>query len=99
MKGTSGHVVSLPLAADLRAKTLEAWVKLDTLSQRGGAVMTVQTIDPDPGRQVFDAIVFGEREEGRWKRMLHSEGRVSALAEDCLGAFGSWWWRIGTART
>jgi len=66
LNGTSAHVVSVPLQTDLRAKTLEALVKLDTLTQRGGAVMTVQTLDPDPGRQVFDAIVFGEREEGRW---------------------------------
>jgi hypothetical protein len=66
LNGTSAHVLTLPLTADLRAKTLEAWVKLDTLTQRGGAVMTVQTTDPDSSHQVFDAIVFGEREEGRW---------------------------------
>ena len=91
LNGTSGHVVSLPLAADLRAKTLEAWVKLDTLSQRGGAVMTVQTIDPDPGRQVFDAIVFGEREEGRWMAgsdsFLRTEDLGGEPETEAAGAF------------
>jgi len=28
--------------------------------------MTLQSLDPDPSKQVFDAIVFGEREPGRW---------------------------------
>ncbi len=66
LDGRSAHVVTSPLSADLRAKTLEAWVRLSNLDQRGGAVMTVQSLDPDPGRQVFDAIVFGEREPRHW---------------------------------
>lgn len=66
LDGRAAHAVTAPLTMDLRAKTLEAWVKLSTLEQRGGAVVTVQSLDPDPGKQVFDAIVFGERESGRW---------------------------------
>ena len=36
-------------------KTLEAWVQLSDLQQRGGGVLGVQTLDGS----VFDAIVFG----------------------------------------
>jgi hypothetical protein len=57
-----GFVRTAPLARDLREKTLEAWVQLDTLKQAGGAAISVQT----PDGTVFDAIVFGEREAGRW---------------------------------
>jgi len=37
-------------------------VQLANLGQRGGGVMSVQTLDGN----VFDAIVFGEQEPGRW---------------------------------
>ncbi len=60
--GNNSFVTTVPLKTDLRAKTLEAWVRLDNLDQRGGGVIGVQT--PDGG--MFDAIVFGEREPGRW---------------------------------
>ncbi|MFO0797840.1 MAG: DUF1549 domain-containing protein [Gemmataceae bacterium] len=66
--GKTGYVRTAPLAAPLRAKTLEAWVKLDTLAQRGGGVMSVQT----PDGVVFDAIVFGEQEPAKW--MAGSDG-------------------------
>jgi hypothetical protein len=62
MDGRSGFVATVPLAKDLREKTLEAWVRLDNLKQRGGGVVGVQTTDG----QLFDAIVFGEQEPGRW---------------------------------
>lgn len=56
------HVVTAPLPVALREKTLEAWVTLADLDQRGGGVLTVQT----PDSAVFDSIVFGEREPGHW---------------------------------
>lgn len=46
----------------LTAKTLEAWVQLDTQQQRGGGVVTLQ----DLSGTVFDSIVYGERQPGRW---------------------------------
>src|SRR5262249_58726702 len=46
----------------LDAKTLEAWVRLDNLTQAGGGVVSVQTTDGN----LFDAIVFGERQKGHW---------------------------------
>src|SRR5262249_36304212 len=66
--GKNAIAVSTPLKHGLTSKTLEAWIKLDNLSQRGGGVMTVQAKDG----LAFDAIVFGEREPGRW--MAGSEG-------------------------
>ncbi|MFM8579243.1 MAG: DUF1553 domain-containing protein, partial [Planctomycetaceae bacterium] len=56
------HVATPPVAVPLASKTLEAWVQLDGLDQRGGAAISIETRDGI----VFDAIVFGEREPGRW---------------------------------
>ena len=60
--GRKGYAVSAPLRRDLKAKTLEAWVSLDNLRQRGGGVVSVQT----KGGAVFDALVFGEIDAGQW---------------------------------
>ena len=62
LDGKSAYVTTAPLAKDLQARTLEAWVRLDGLEQRGGGVIGVQTSDG----QRFDSIVFGERQPGRW---------------------------------
>ncbi len=68
--GKTGLLRTAPLSFDLKAKTLEAWVKLDNLTQRGGGIISVQT----PDGSEFDAIVFGENEPGRW--MAGSNGFV-----------------------
>ena len=57
-----GHVITAPITKSIREKTLEAWVQLDNLEQRGGGVMTLQT----PNGAVFDALVFAEKESGQW---------------------------------
>ncbi len=62
LDGKSGYVATGPLEVTLKAKTLEAWVKLDNLDQKGGGVMTVQ----DMSGGVFDAIVFGEISARHW---------------------------------
>ena len=62
LDGERAHAVSDPLPFPLRAKTLEAWVKLSDLDQRGSGVMTVQTTDG----VTFDSIVFGEQEPKQW---------------------------------
>jgi len=46
----------------LREKTLEAWVQLDDLDQRGAGVMTVHTLNGS----VFDSIVFAEKDPQAW---------------------------------
>jgi hypothetical protein len=62
LDGRSAYVVTAPLDITLKEKTLEAWVRLDTLTQRGGGVLTVQT----PNGQLFDSIVFGEKDPEQW---------------------------------
>jgi hypothetical protein len=60
--GKQAYAFTRPLEHDLTEKTLEAWVQLDSLDQRGGGVLAVQSA----GGEVFDAIVFGEKEPKRW---------------------------------
>ena len=68
LDGRNAYLATPPIQSDLRAKTLEVWVRLRDLDQRGGGAMSLQTID---GGQ-FDAIVFGEREPKKW--MAGSDG-------------------------
>jgi sucrose-6-phosphate hydrolase SacC (GH32 family) len=53
-------VVSVCAAPANTEKTLVSWLTLDNLTQRGGSALTIQSGDQ------FDAIVFGEKEAGRW---------------------------------
>jgi hypothetical protein len=62
LDGKSGYVVSAPLPRELKAKTIEVWVRLENLQQRGGGAISVQTRDGN----LFDAIVFGEQEAEMW---------------------------------
>lgn len=62
LDGRTAVARSEPLARKLAAKTLEAWVLLDTLDQKGGGVMTVQ----DLRGEVFDSIVFAESAPREW---------------------------------
>jgi Protein of unknown function (DUF1553)/Protein of unknown function (DUF1549)/Planctomycete cytochrome C/Concanavalin A-like lectin/glucanases superfamily len=62
LDGKSGYAVSAPLPRELTAKTIEVWVRLDNLEQRGGGVIGIQTRSGG----LFDAIVFGEQEPGFW---------------------------------
>ena len=70
LDGKGAFVQTASLAKPLAEKTLAAWVQLDNLTQRGGGVISVQTT----GGPIFDAIVFGENETGRW--MAGSNGFV-----------------------
>ncbi len=60
--GKTGFATTPPLKEIPRARTIEAWVKLDGLDQRGGGVIGIQSRDGG----LFDSLVFGEREPGRW---------------------------------
>ncbi|MFM7077169.1 MAG: DUF1553 domain-containing protein, partial [Planctomycetaceae bacterium] len=62
LDGLAASARTAPLAADIGAKTLEAWVALANLEQRGGGVVAIDTTVGN----FFDAIVFGEIEPGRW---------------------------------
>ena len=50
------------LPEKLTAKTLEAWVMLDNLTQQGGGVLTVQ----EKNGGIFDSLVFGEKQATHW---------------------------------
>jgi hypothetical protein len=65
-----GYAATTALPFDLAEKTLEVWVKLGDLKQRGGGAITVQ----DNRGVLFDSIVFGERQPKRW--MAGSNGFV-----------------------
>src|SRR5262249_19249988 len=56
----------------------EAWILLDNLEQRGGGAISVQI----PGRGVFDAIVFGEREPRRWMAGSDNFARTREVSGD-----------------
>jgi hypothetical protein len=62
LDGKGASFRSAPLARDLREKTLEAWVSLANLEQRGGGVITVENA---PGA-VFDSVVFAEKDPRQW---------------------------------
>ncbi len=62
LDGKSGYVSTAPLPADIKEKTLEAWVRLSNLEQRGGGVITIQSLDGS----YFDSIVFAEKEPQQW---------------------------------
>jgi len=81
LDGKTGYVLTAPVKSELKAKTLEAFVKLGNLQQAGGAVIGVQSLEPDSGSQHFDAIVFSERESTRWMA-----GSNSFLRTQDLGA-------------
>jgi hypothetical protein len=62
LDGQESYAETGATSETLTAKTLEAWVALPTLDQRGGGVVTVESI----GGGVFDALVFGERQKAKW---------------------------------
>jgi hypothetical protein len=62
LSGEGAFARSAPADRNIREKTLEAWVALASLDQRGGGVVTLQT---NPG-DVFDSIVYGEANPRRW---------------------------------
>lgn len=55
-------IVSEPWPHPIGEKTLEVVVQLDDLNQRGGGAISVESLDG----AVFDSIVFGEQEPGKW---------------------------------
>ena len=49
------------LEAPLKDKTLVVWAAPANLTQRGGSALTI-----DDGREIFDAVVFGEIAPAKW---------------------------------
>ena len=57
-----GFAVSAPVQQDIAEKTLEVWLRLDQLNQRGGGAMSIQT----RSGVLFDSIVFAEQSPRQW---------------------------------
>ncbi|MBC7852568.1 MAG: DUF1553 domain-containing protein [Pirellulaceae bacterium] len=62
LDGNNAYVATAPLPMDIKEKTLEAWVRLANLEQKGGGVISIQTLDGN----YFDSIVFAEKEPQQW---------------------------------
>ena len=62
LDGKGAFVETATLEHDLSEKTLEAWVLLANIDQRGGGVISVETNNGGS----FDAIVIGEKAPGKW---------------------------------
>jgi mono/diheme cytochrome c family protein len=76
LDGKGSFALTATVDRPLGEKTLEAWVQLDSLDQRGGGVLGVQTV----GGGTFDAIVFGEQEPRRWMAGSEFFRRTHSLA-------------------
>lgn len=98
----TGYVRTPPVPVSLTAKTLVARVRVDPLTQGGGGVLTVQT----PGGWVFDSIVYGEREPGKWTagsdNFMRTRDLSGAPMEDRTGrvwrTIAVGWMRSGSGR-
>src|SRR5262249_8762790 len=62
LDGKDSYVATAPLKADLAARSLEVWISLGSLDQRGGGGITIESSTG----AIFDSIVFGEKEPGQW---------------------------------
>jgi len=62
LNGRDAYLETAPIDRDIHEKTLEAWVSLANLEQRGGGVITLETKDG----KLFDAIAYAERKPGSW---------------------------------
>jgi len=62
LDGQQAHVLTQALDQPLLAKTLVAKVQLQNLDQGGGAAISLLSNSPNR----FDAIVYGERQMGKW---------------------------------
>tara|TARA_B110000495_G_scaffold110373_1_gene95512 strand:+ start:132 stop:4223 length:4092 start_codon:yes stop_codon:yes gene_type:complete len=73
-----GFALSPPIVEKIREKTLEAWVQLDGLGQKGSGIVTLQ----DLGGNQFDSIVFAELGDRQW--LVGSDNHRRTLPFDGL---------------
>lgn len=75
LDGRSGLARSVPLPRNFTSKTLEAWVLLDNLDQKGGGVITLQ----DTRGVIFDSIVFAESDAKEWLAGSNNHKRTKSF--------------------
>lgn len=78
LDGKTAYAASPLLEEPIGEKTLEVWLKLNTLDQRGGGAISIETKDGI----VFDAIVFGEREPKKWMAGSNNFARSKSFQVD-----------------
>ncbi|APZ96730.1 DUF1553 domain-containing protein [Fuerstiella marisgermanici] len=71
----ASFVETAAIPADIVEKTLEAWVQLDNLDQRGGAAISIASLQGG----LFDAVVFGERDPKQWMPGSNNFKRTDTL--------------------
>ena len=62
LSGKGAFLQSAPLPREIKAKTLEAWVALTSLTQRGGGALSLES----NGGRTFDGLVYGEQQPRKW---------------------------------
>jgi hypothetical protein len=72
---TGGYMMTPPVPKNLAEKSLEVFVQLDPLNQRGGGAMTIQTLNGG----TFDSIVFAEANAGQWLAGSNNFVRTASL--------------------
>jgi hypothetical protein len=69
-------VETSPVPTDIAEKTLEAWIQLDNLDQRGGAAISIGSLSGE----LFDAIVLGEQKPKHWMSGSNNFLRTDSFA-------------------
>ncbi|MFN0195144.1 MAG: DUF1549 domain-containing protein [Planctomycetaceae bacterium] len=75
LDGRGSYMFSPPIERDITEKTLEAWVRLRDLDQRGAGIVSLQSLNGN----VFDAIVFGEQDAKHWMAGSNSFERTQSF--------------------
>jgi hypothetical protein len=70
-----GCMMTSALSQKLGEKTLEVLVQLDSITQRAGGAMTVQTLDG----ATFDSVVFAEAAAGEWMAGSNNLARTESF--------------------
>ena len=96
LNGADASFRTPPVPVTLREKTLEAWAAPENLDQRGGGVLTVETLNG----AVFDSIVFAEKDARQWMVGSNNFHRTQSLNGPMeTGAEGSFVHLVAVFRT
>ncbi len=57
-----GYASTPPISQSIREKTMEVWLAMNNLEQRGGGAITLQDLEGN----TFDSIVYGEMKSKHW---------------------------------
>ncbi|MAB59588.1 MAG: hypothetical protein CMO46_03475 [Verrucomicrobiales bacterium] len=85
LNGKNSFMMTSAFENDVHEKTLEAWVQLNDLNQKGSGIIGIQSTNG----VVFDSIVYGERTPQAWmagsdtlKRSQKHDGEKEKLANE-----------------